>query len=220
MKHFLWYICLVQLIFLQSVNAETIDVLIQEEAAQTYGSALPDNGSFDILLQSGNIKEAVVISAFWMDKNTGQFVANAATQDGRLHRIGGMAILTIEVPVPLRRLLPDEIITEQDVTQHRLPYTRVGAYAVVDIEYVIGKQVQRLLPKGRPIMTQSIMDQLIIDRGDKVEIRYTDGPITLTAPGRALANASLGQEIKIVNLVGNKMLVGIASSEGVVEIIR
>ncbi len=220
MKNILFYVCLVQFAFFGVANAEALDVLIQEEAAEVYGSAMPDNGTFDVLLQTNGPKEAVVISAFWMDRNTGQFVANAATKDGKLKRVKGMAILSIEVPVPARRILPDEIITAQDIVTERLPYARVGSYAVTNADDVIGKQVQRLLPKGRPIMMQSIIDRLIIDRGDKVEIRYSDGPITLTAPGRALADASQGQEIKIVNLVGNTILVGIASAEGIVEIIR
>ena len=211
---------MLQFAFYSMAGAESLDVLIQEEAAAVYGSAMPDNGSFDVLLQTGGVKEAVVISAFWMDRNSGQFVANVATKDGKLKRVKGMAILTIEVPVPARRLLPDEIITERDIVTERLPYARVGSYAVVNTQDVIGKQVQRLLPKGRPIMAQSIIDRLIIDRGDKVEIRYSDGPIKLTAPGRALADASQGQEIKIVNLVGNKILIGVASAEGIVEIIR
>lgn len=220
MKIFLISLFMAQLAFFGPARAELLEVLLQEEAAGTYGATMPDNGTFDILLQSGGPEEAVVISAFWMDKNSGQFIANAATRDGKVRRVRGLAILTIEVPVPLRRLLPNEIITPQDVTRERMPYTRVGSYAVVNIEDVIGKQVQRLLPKGRPIMVQSIVERRVIDRGDKIEIRYTDGPITLTAPGRALADASRGQEIKIVNLVGNTILVGIASGEGIVEIIR
>jgi len=220
MKNFLFFLCLAQFAFLSSAGAESLEVLIQEEAAETYGSDMPNNGTFKVLLQSGGLKEAVAISAFWMDRNSSQFVANAATEEGRLKRVKGLAILSIEVPVPVRRLLPDEIITAQDITTQSLPYSRVGSYAVVDINTALGKQVQRLLPKGRPIMTQSITDPLVIDRGDNVEIRYTDGPITLTARGRALADASRGQEIKIVNLVGNTILVGIASADGLVEIIK
>ncbi len=220
MKNLLIHLWLAQLVFFNAASAESLEVLIQEEATEVYGSAMPDNSTFNILLQSGGLKEAVVIAAFWMDRNTGQFVANAATPDGKLKRVKGVAILSIEVPVPVRRLLPDEIITHQDIAIEILPYTRVGSYAAINLDEVIGKQVQRLLPKGRPIMTQSIINPLVIDRGDKIEIRYTDGPITLTAPGRALADASRGQEIKIVNLVGNTILVGIASAEGIVEIIR
>ena len=133
MKNFLFFLCLAQFVFLSSAGAESLEVLIQEEAAETYGSDMPNNGTFKILLQSGGLKEAVAISAFWMDRNSSQFVANAATEEGRLKRVKGLAILSIEVPVPVRRLLPDEIISAQDITTQSLPYSRVGSYAVVDI---------------------------------------------------------------------------------------
>lgn len=220
MKKFLSSLCLVCFVSPQLVNAEALDVLIQEKAIETYGSTMPDYGSFDVVFHSGSIKEAMVISAFWMDISTGQFVANAVTQDGGVRRVGGLALLGLEVPVPNRRMLPDEIITKQDITVERLPYARVGSYAVIETKSLIGKQVKRILSKGRPIMTQSIMEQRIIGRGDLIKIRYSDGLLKVTAPGRALSDASRGQDIKIVNLVGNKTLIGIASAEGLVDIIK
>lgn len=220
MKNLLLSLCLTCLILPSTGRAERLDVLIQEKAAETYGSTLPDTAGFNIIFQNARIQEAEIISAFWMNTNTSKFVANAVTRDGRVRRIGGLAVLTVQVPVPVQRMLPNQMITEQDITIQRLPYSRVGAYAVIDPADVIGKQVKRLLNKGRPIMTQSIMNKRIIDRGDRVKIRYSDGALKLTAPGRALADAYHGQEIKIINLVGNTTLVGIATGEGQVDIIR
>ncbi len=220
MKKFLLNLCFMCFVLPLSANAEAISVLIEEKAIERYGSKMPDYGSFDVRFHTGGIKEAMMISAFWMDTHTGQFVANAVTEDGGVRRVGGLALLGLEVPVPSRRILPDEIITKQDIIVDRLPYARVGAYAVVDINELVGKQVKRILTKGRPIMMQSIMKQRIIDKGDLIEIRYSKGPLKVTAPGRALSSASHGQDIKIVNLVGNKTLVGIAAAEGLVDIIK
>ncbi|PCH98198.1 MAG: flagella basal body P-ring formation protein FlgA [Rhodobacteraceae bacterium] len=220
MKTFLLNICLASLLFTAVANAENLDVLIREKAAETYGATLPDSGDFNIIFQTATIQEAVLVSAFWMDTNTSQFIANVIPQDGIVRRVGGLAVLTVQVPVPVRRMLPDAIISEQDIMIQRLPYSRVGAYAVTTAKDVIGKQVRRLLTKGRPIMTQSIMHQRIIDRGDIVEIQYIDGKLRVSAPGRALSDAYRGQEIKIVNLIGNKTVLGIATNDGLVEIIR
>ena len=220
MRKFLIILFLAYLIAPASVMAEKLDVLIQEKAVEAYGSILPESGNFDIIFQTAGIHDAVVISAFWMDKNTSQFIANAVTQDGVVRRIGGLAILTVQVPVPVRRLMPNEIVMKEDVEIQRMHYSRVGAYAVTDVKDLIGKQVRRLLTKGRPVMTQSVMNERIIDRGDIVEIRYLDGPLKLTATGRALGDAYRGQEIKIVNLIGNITVVGVASGEGLVDIIQ
>lgn len=220
MKKLLFSIFLACLAFPTTGNAEKLSVLIQEKAAETYGATLPDTGDFNIIFQTATIEDALVVSAFWMDTNTSQFAANVITQDGIVRRVGGLAVLTVQVPVPVTRMLPDAIIAKQDIMIQRLPYSRVGAYAVIKAKDVIGKQVRRLLAKGRPIMTQSIMNQRIIDRGDIVEIQYVDGILKVTAPGRALSDAYRGQEIKIVNLIGNKTVLAIATDEGLVEIIR
>lgn len=220
MKKLLLSICLACLAFPTAGKAEKLSVLIQEKAAEAYGATLPDSGDFNIIFQTATMQNAVMISAFWMDTNTSQFAANVVTQDGIVRRVGGLAVLTVNVPVPVARMLPDTIISAQDIMIQRLPYSRVGAYAVTTAKDVVGKQVRRMLTKGRPIMTQSIMNQRIIDRGDIVKILYVDGILKVTAPGRALSDAFRGQEIKIVNLIGNKTVLAIATEEGLVEIIR
>jgi len=220
MKKLLFSLCLACLAFPITGNAEKLSVLVQEKAAETYGATLPTSGDFNIIFQTETIQEAVAISAFWMDTNTSQFAANVITQNGTVRRVGGLAVLTVQVPVPVARMMPDSIISAQDIMIQRLPYSRVGAYAATQAKDVIGKQVRRILAKGRPIMTQSIMNQRIIDRGDIVKILYVDGALKVTASGRALSDAYRGQEIKIVNLIGNKTVLGIATDEGLVEIIR
>lgn len=201
-------------------GAEALDVLIEEKARAEFGPALPEAGEFQITHKPGGLEEAVMLSAFWMDKATGQFIANVVTEAGDVRRITGLALLTVPVPVPVRRLLPEEIITEADLRVLRLPYGRVGSFAVTRLDDLLGMQVRSLLAQGRPVMAQAVQPPRIIDRGDKVAIRYRDGLLELTAPGRALADAHRGQEVKIVNLVSNASVVGIATAEGLVEVIR
>lgn len=201
-------------------GAEALDVLIEERARAEFGPTLPEGGEFQITAKAGGLEEAVMLSAFWMDRATGQFVANVVTEGGELHRITGLALLTVPVPVPVRRLLPEEIITEADLRVLRLPHGRVGSFAVTRAEDLVGMQARSLLAQGRPVMAQAVQPPRIIDRGDKVAIRYTDGPLELTAPGRALTDAHRGQEVKTVNLVSNTPVVGIATAEGLVEVSR
>lgn len=200
--------------------AVPVEELVAEQARETFGPELPDEAEFDITVKGGGISEAVMLSAFWMDRQTGQFLANAVTDDGGVTRLQGLAILSVTVPVPARRMLPGELVGEADIRMIDLPHARVGAYAVTDPAGLIGKEVRRVLTQGRPVMTQSVMEPLVIDRGDKVSIRYDDGKLALSAPGRALDDAHRGQEVRIVNLVSNALVTGIARAEGRVEIIR
>ena len=203
-----------------SAGAEPARELVIEKARETYGAELPEGAEFRVSFQRGEGVDALMLSAFWMDKSTGQFLANAVTESGTIERFQGLAVLSVKVPVPTRRLLPGEILKASDIQIIDMPYARISAFAEIDETKLIGKEVRRVLTQGRPIMVQSVMEPLVITRGDRVSIRYSDGRLALTAPGRAMEDAHREQELSIVNLVSNNLVTGIARAEGVVEIIR
>ncbi|SDG93134.1 flagellar basal body P-ring formation chaperone FlgA [Alloyangia pacifica] len=200
--------------------AETPDVLIEEQARMSWAEALPAEADLRVRFKGAQIKDAETISAFWMDRDSGQFLANAVTAEGVTHRLQGFIIATRSLPVPTRRLMPGEVIGTADIKLVDMPLSRVGAFTVLDAEKLDGMQVRRMLSQGRPVMTQSVMEPLVVGRGDKVNILYDDGRLVVTAPGRALTDAHRGQEIRIVNLVSNTPLVAVARAEGLVEVIR
>jgi flagella basal body P-ring formation protein FlgA len=88
----------------------------------------------------------------------------------------------------------------------------------LDKNELIGMQSHRLLAQGRPVLENSITPPIVIEKGQKVEILYSDGAMTLTAPGKALDQAYKGKQIKVVNLISNKTLTVIAQNEDIVEI--
>ena len=200
--------------------AEALEVLVEERARSEFGPTLPDSGDFDITFQAGAADDAVMLSDFWMDRATGQFVANAVLPGGRIQRVVGLATVTVPVPVPQRRILPDTVLRASDLTTVRLPLARVGAFAVTEQDQLIGKQVRRVLSQGRPVMAQSVMEPLVIGRGDLVTISFNDGRLKLTAPGRAMGDAARGEEVKIVNLISNSSVRGVAKAKGLVEVIN
>ncbi|AKO99672.1 flagellar basal body P-ring formation chaperone FlgA [Marinovum algicola] len=203
-----------------SARAETADVLIEEQVRQSWGNELPAEALIRIRFSGNAAAEAEMISAFWMDRDSGRFLANAVTETGVTHRLEGMALPVLAVPVPARRLMPGAIIGTDDIAITELPLRRIGAFTITEPGLLEGMQVRRMLAQGRPVMTQSVMQPLVIDRGDKVNILYDDGRLVLTAPGRALDSAHRGAELRIVNLVSNAPLEAIARGPGLVEVIR
>ncbi|GGG67653.1 hypothetical protein GCM10011415_13400 [Salipiger pallidus] len=200
--------------------AETPTVLVEEKVRGSWGPELPPEAMLRITFSGSTIEEAELISDFWMDRDSGRFLANAVTAEGITHRLQGMAMPIMAVPVPVRSLMPGDIVTEADITLTEMALRRIGAYTLTDAEDLVGQQVRRMLSQGRPVMAQSVMQPLVIDRGDKVSILYDDGRLVLTAPGRALDAAHRGAELRIVNLVSNQPLVAIAREPGLVEVIR
>jgi flagella basal body P-ring formation protein FlgA len=192
--------------------------LVAERAVTELGPTMPDNGWFEVRLDADLPQDGEFISDFWIDKKSGQFIANMVTTSGDTKRIWGVAVLTVSIPVPIRRMLPDEIIGETDIEIIEMPWQRVNAYAVLTADDLLGKQVRRLLNQGRPVQLQSVIPPIVVSRGQLVTIEFYRGPLYLTAEGKAISDAHLGQEVKVVNLASKMTIVGIARGEGKVEV--
>ncbi len=198
-------------------NAAEVTELVAERAVTEFAAAMPDKGRFDVRLAADLPQQGDYISDFWIDRKNGQFIANLVTEQGDTKRIWGVAVLTVPIPVPTRRMLPDEIIAAPDIEIIEMPWQRVNAFAVLSPDELIGKQVRRMLTQGRPVQLQSVIPPIVISRGQKVTIEFYRGPLYLTAEGKAISDAYLGQEVKVVNLSSKKTIVGIARGDGKVE---
>ncbi|WP_102223649.1 flagellar basal body P-ring formation chaperone FlgA [Acidimangrovimonas sediminis] len=199
-------------------RAAQVTQLIAEKAAADTGGAMPPAGRYDVTLTPGDVAEATLVSAFVIDRSTGQFAANVVTGAGETWRVTGLATLTVPVPVPVRRILPDELLTKADFTMVALPYRQLGSFAVTSLDRLQGMQVRRVLAAGRPVMVQSVTPPIVIGKGDKVSLEYRKGNMQLSAPGRAITSAEADQEVRVINLVSNRTVTGIARAAGIVEV--
>ncbi|MHA6345239.1 flagellar basal body P-ring formation chaperone FlgA [Roseivivax sp. CAU 1761] len=200
--------------------AEPVTQLVEDKAREDFGARFPDRGEIRVALTHAPVEDAMLLSAFWIDEETGQFIANALTETGETHRLTGYAVVRVPVAVPVRQMMPGEIVQEADLQIVDLPQGRLGSFTVPDAEKLVGMEVRSLLAKGRPVMAQAIQEPLVISRGQAVTIRYDDGRLALTAPGRALRDAHAGQEVKVVNVVSNQTVIGRAAADGTIEVTR
>lgn len=201
-------------------SVEKVSDLIEERALAELDQMLPANGRIDIRLAEGLLDEGTFIREFWMDPDSGKFIANVVSEYGDIHRVWGLAVLTVEVPVPSRRLFPEEIVQKDDITMVDMPLQRVGTFAIQDSSDLVGQQVRRMLVAGRPVPRQSVIPPRIIERGDKVRIVLDQGGLSLTATGRAMADAHAGQALRVVNLSSNKTIDAVATGKGIVKVVQ
>jgi flagella basal body P-ring formation protein FlgA len=199
-------------------NAIKVAELIEERALEELGRVIPVNGRIDIRMAQGAISEGEFVQEFWIDSDSGQFIANIVTEYGEAHRVWGLAVMTIQVPVPLHRMLPEEIVKLSDLAMVELPMQRVGTFAIDSVDDLVGQQVRRMLVAGRPVPRKSVIPPVIINRGQKVKILLNFGGLQLTAMGRAMTDAHAGQELRVVNLSSNKAISAFATLPGVVEV--
>lgn len=204
--------------FASGVQAASVSDLVAERAALDLGMEMPDLGRFEIIMAGVAPETGLTLREFWIDHDSGQFIANLITEQGTVQRISGLAVLTLPVPVTRRRLLPGDIVAEEDVEMIELPWQRVSTFAVLKREDLVGKQVRRMISQGRPVQLQSVIPPIIIERGEEVKIELRHGALRLVTTGKAIGDAYLGQEVRVVNTASNKIITAVASGDGLVEV--
>ena len=204
-------------LLVQPAHAEDAAVLVEDRIQMEYGASLPNEAKLRVSY-GPEVDDAMLLNAFWMESATGQFVADVLRETGEVSRISGLAVVTAVVPVPSRQMMPGEIVTPSDLIDAEFPVRRIGDFAVTDANMLIGKQVRRVLGKGRLVMAQSVMAPVLVERGQRVKIILSDGGLNLIASGRALGEAAQGEQVKVVNLVSNLSVVGVAIADGIVKI--
>lgn len=83
-----------------------------------------------------------------------------------------------------------------------------------DADAVIGMSVRRPLREGVSVSMRDIAAQQAVKRGDMINVTWSDGAITLTLQGKALADATVGQTFTVQNLSSKKTIEALATAPG------
>lgn len=132
--------------------------------------------------------------------------------------VGGRIELMVEAPHLSTTLKAGDIIGPADIEMKRVPLNfadRTGIEAPADL---IGKQLRRAARAGVMLKAADITEPLAVKRNTQVTVLLHNGPMTLTMIGQSLGDAVAGQPVQVMNPVSRKILNGVASAKGTVEI--
>lgn len=132
--------------------------------------------------------------------------------------VGGRIELMVEAPHLATTLRAGDIIGPADIEMKRVPLNfadRTGIEAPGDL---IGKQLRRAARAGVMLKAADITEPLAVKRNTQVTVLLHNGPMTLTMIGQSLGDAVAGQPVQVMNPVSRKILNGVASAKGTVEI--
>ncbi len=83
-----------------------------------------------------------------------------------------------------------------------------------DADALIGMAARRPLREGAVVSMRDVAARQVIKSGDMVEVTWSNGGITLTIQGKALANASAGQTFNVQNTASKKVIEAVAIAPG------
>lgn len=132
--------------------------------------------------------------------------------------INGSLQFTIEAPHLTHPMSSGEVITTGDIVMRPVAVDYADSTGSLTIEDTIGKQLNRQMREGIMVRPADISNPLVIARNDDVTLLLQSGAMTLTVRGQALNDASRGDSVSVLNLISNRVVRGIATNPGTVEL--
>ena len=123
-----------------------------------------------------------------------------------------------DVVVTRRALSADHILTKDDIKLAPRDIASLRKGYLNDASALIGQQLKSPLPMGSIIETSQFESQTLVHRGDLITLVAAVGNMEVRVRGEALANAGLGQRVKVKNTSSERVVEGIVDAAGVVRI--
>lgn len=123
-----------------------------------------------------------------------------------------------DVLVTKRSLSANHILSANDVKLAPRDIASLRKGYLTDAKALIGQQLKSPLPMGSIIETNQFESQMLVHRGDLITLVAAVGNMEVRVRGEALANAGLGQRVKVKNTSSERIVEGVVDAAGVVRI--
>ncbi len=115
-----------------------------------------------------------------------------------------------------RTVRAQTILTAQDLTVKDVEISG----AARDPAQLIGKETRLAIYAGRPVRLGDVGPPAVVERNDIVPIVYQGGGLSITAVGRALQRAGVGEFIRVMNRASRSTVTGKVMADGRVMVSR
>ncbi len=132
--------------------------------------------------------------------------------------ISGIAEPVMRVPVLAHALSRGEMVTRHMIDWIELPERRVNRTMVLDVEQLVGMEVQRPLKAGQPLRISDVRHPLMVEKGSLVTMTVVNGALSLSATGKAMQDGAMGETIRLINTSTNRMIEAKVTGAGTVTV--
>jgi flagella basal body P-ring formation protein FlgA len=136
----------------------------------------------------------------------------------RQRQITGAIKKIVEIPVLKSNLRNGDVINASDIDWLELYERDIQHDYLLEAEHLIGQTPRRMVMAGKPVREIELQAPRIVKRGETVTIIYEDGPLRLTAEGRAIRGGSRGDFIRVVNNSSSRTIDGIVAGKRLVKV--
>ncbi|RED52457.1 flagellar basal body P-ring formation chaperone FlgA [Aestuariispira insulae] len=169
-----------------------------------------------------NVEPGIRVRNLNIDQRSGRFSATvvAPAQGNILASIplSGSIYEIIEVAVPARRLMRNEIITARDLQVIRVRKSDILRHAVTDADHLIGMAAKRVLISGNAVTLDDIQEPILVQRNTRVTVELQTDFMQLTAQGKAMQSGARGEIIQVRNLTSGKTIEAVVTGANLVTV--
>lgn len=127
-------------------------------------------------------------------------------------KVSGTMNAMTEIPVLSEALGKDAIIGSQDIHMIEIRQDAVKDGMIVNADQLIGMTPRRMITAGHPVSSIDIAAPRSVERGDLVTMVFREGPLVLTAQGKAMQHGATGETIRVVNTSSNKTIEAVVTA--------
>ena len=132
--------------------------------------------------------------------------------------VAGSIDLLVEAPHLAASLKAGAVLTPADIEMKRVSLAFADQSGVENFDDLVGKQLRHNSRAGVMLKATDVTEPLAVRRNTEVTVLLRTGPMTLTVVGQSLGDAVTGQPVQVMNSVTRKILNGVATAGGAVEI--
>lgn len=140
--------------------------------------------------------------------------APSAANPARQFTVGGYVRTLMQVPVLKTALRSGDVIGENDIDTVEIYASEIQPDMMLKAENLVGMTPRRMVMAGKPVKSIDIQAPVLVERGKNVTIMFNEGPLKLTAVGKALQNGAKGDLIRVVNNASNRPVDAIVNGMG------
>lgn len=116
-----------------------------------------------------------------------------------------------------RALIAGQTIQAGDLVTLSGDVSNLPTGAINDPAAAIGKNLRNSLGPGQPLRTDQLLAPLVIRQGQTVRVISSGSGFSVSAEGKAVNNAAVGQQVQI-RMESGQTISGIARADGAVEV--
>jgi len=196
----------------QLVGTETIRATLAADMV-----ARGVEGEFDIQFDGAapalklpvDVDPTLTVQQLNLDSQSGRFQAILVATDGQAAAravVSGRVFALTEVPVPTRRLLPGEVITQADLEWVQVHADRISGATVVDPSQIVGHSPRRPIRAGEPVRANDLLIAMTMKRGTVVTMVLETPQMLITTQGRAMEDGAEGDLVDVMNIASNRVV--------------